>query len=202
MTGRGKRGKPKPGFHSRPTALGNRPKVRFPHSNRRGRRCCRFPVQTRTGTPHTPSSLESSRPRNSKRRTLPLRSIRPYPDQTARRPGNPWISKRQRPRQYATQGCRPRFQWRIRQQNTRSHEPRGNTRNPPHRVICSNRHPRLEGHNRKGDDHPENGARIQQHLLTHPSAAHQRQKANGSQHEAQRRKPVKRLRQHRPHLRR
>ena len=85
MTGGRKRGKPKPGFHSLPTALGNRSKVRFPHSIRRGRRCCRFPVQTRTGTPHTPRSLDSSRPRNSNRRTLPLRSIRPYPHQTARR---------------------------------------------------------------------------------------------------------------------
>ena len=35
MTGGRKRGKPKPGFHSLPTALGNRPKARFPHSHRR-----------------------------------------------------------------------------------------------------------------------------------------------------------------------
>jgi hypothetical protein len=49
-------------------------------------RCCRGPVQTRTGKPHTPRSLDSSRRRNSNRLTLPLRSIRPYPHQTARRP--------------------------------------------------------------------------------------------------------------------
>ena len=35
MAGRGKRGKPKAGFLTLPTALGNRKKARFPHSHRR-----------------------------------------------------------------------------------------------------------------------------------------------------------------------
>ena len=151
MTGRGKRGKPKPGFHSRPTALGNRPKVRFPHSNRRGRRCCRFPVQTRTGTPHTPRSLDSSRPRNSNRRTLPLRSIRPYPHQTARRPKVHRIHKRagveplhniRRAHRPLSRPTQPRRRPHIRDVPTRCQRkrtPRLQLQNPSHRPSAQHR---------------------------------------------------------------
>ena len=69
LTGCGKRAKPNPGFHSRPTALGNRPKTRFPRSHRRDGNAAAPPDPTLP----TPNSGEANCPTDLQNHWLLLR---------------------------------------------------------------------------------------------------------------------------------